>query len=79
MVTDGDAYHSARTARERGRLRGDMLKLMGWELYHIWSVDWVRDPVREGQLLIDAIEAALVAYNKNSIGTSGRKGSRVRS
>lgn len=76
---DGDAYHSARTARERDRLRGDMLKLMGWELYHIWSVDWVRYPVREGQHLIDAIEAALSVYKKNSIDTSGIKESRVRS
>lgn len=60
---DGASYHSARTARERDRLRRDMLKLMGWELYHIWSVGWIRDPVSEGQHLIDAIEAALSRYN----------------
>ena len=56
---DGAAYHSARTARERDRLRQDVLEQMGWKIYRIWSTDWIKDPVTEGEKLIEAVENAL--------------------
>lgn len=59
---DGAAYHSARTARERDRLRQDVLEQMGWKIYRIWSTDWIKDPVTEGEKLIEAIEEALKNY-----------------
>ena len=60
---DGASYHSARTARERDRLRQDVLENMGWTIYRIWSSDWIKDPVTEGQRLIEAIEKAIVSYD----------------
>lgn len=59
---DGAAYHSAKTARERDRLRQDVLENMGWKIYRIWSTDWIKDPVTEGNRLIEAIENALKNY-----------------
>ncbi len=59
---DGAAYHSAKTARERDRLRQDVLENMGWRIYRIWSTDWIKDPVTEGNRLIEAIEDALKNY-----------------
>lgn len=59
---DGAAYHSARTARERDRLRQAVLEDMGWKIHRIWSTDWIKDPVTEGQKLIDAIESTLNNY-----------------
>lgn len=56
---DGATYHSARTARERDRLREDVLRMRGWKLYRIWSTDWIKDPRAESQRLIAAIEEAL--------------------
>lgn len=56
---DGAAYHSARTARERDRLRQDVLENMGWKIYRIWSTDWIKDPVMEGARLVEAIESAI--------------------
>ena len=53
---DGAAYHSARTARERDRLRQDVLENMGWKIYRIWSTDWINDPVTEGAKLIEAVD-----------------------
>ncbi len=67
---DGDSYHSSKTARERDRLRRDMLETMGWNTYHIWSADWIKDPVAEGKRLVDAIEAALSGYNNKQIKNS---------
>lgn len=59
---DGAAYHSARTARERDRLRQDVLENMGWKIYRIWSTDWIKDPITEGNKLLEAVEDAIANY-----------------
>jgi very-short-patch-repair endonuclease len=41
---DGAMYHSARSVRERDRLRQEILVKYGWKLYRIWSTDWFRNP-----------------------------------
>ncbi|MBR6000148.1 MAG: hypothetical protein IK089_02710, partial [Oxalobacter sp.] len=56
---DGASYHAAKTARERDRIRPDVLQGMGWKTYRIWSPDWVKDPQAEGQRLIEAVEDAI--------------------
>jgi very-short-patch-repair endonuclease len=37
---DGASYHSAPTARDRDRLRQQMLEGLGWRFHRIWSTDW---------------------------------------
>lgn len=59
---DGAAYHSARTARERDRLRRDVLENMGWKIYRIWSADWIKDPLTEGAKLTEAIDEAIKSF-----------------
>jgi very-short-patch-repair endonuclease len=61
---DGASYHSARTARERDRLRQAVLEGMGWKIYRIWSTDWIKDPTSEGKKLIDAVEEAIINYRE---------------
>lgn len=56
---DGATYHSSRTARERDRLRQDMLENMGWRIYRIWSTDWIKDPKSEEEKLVNAVEESL--------------------
>ena len=63
---DGAAYHSARTARERDRLRQEVLENMGWRIYRIWSTDWIKDPRTEGEALITAINDAIANYGDAS-------------
>ena len=63
---DGYMYHSARTARERDRLRQDILEDMGWKIHRIWSTDWIKDPYSEGRRLIDAVTKAIESYDENS-------------
>jgi very-short-patch-repair endonuclease len=55
---DGAAYHSARSARDRDRLRQEVLESMGWRLHRIWSTDWFRNPRRETNKLLAAIASA---------------------
>jgi very-short-patch-repair endonuclease len=45
---DGVAYHASETARDRDRLRQQVLESRGWTLYRVWSTDWFKD--RAGQI-----------------------------
>lgn len=55
---DGASYHSFRTARDRDRLRSEVLTGLGWRLHRVWSTDWWEDPERELERIDAAIEAA---------------------
>lgn len=53
---DGASYHSSKSARDRDRLRQDILEGLGWRIERIWSTDWFQEPGRELSRIIDAIE-----------------------
>ncbi|HYI14606.1 MAG TPA: DUF3320 domain-containing protein, partial [Thermomicrobiales bacterium] len=55
---DGASYHSARSARDRDRLRQQVLEGLGWRIHRIWSPDWFRSPDRELKRVVAAIEDA---------------------
>ena len=57
---DGAIYHSAQSARDRDRLRQQVLEGLGWRIHRIWSTDWFRNPDRELRRAVEAIEAARV-------------------
>jgi very-short-patch-repair endonuclease len=56
---DGATYHSAKSARDRDRLRQEALERLGWTLIRVWSTDWFRDPSAQTQKLSSAINDAL--------------------
>jgi hypothetical protein len=58
---DGASYHSALWARERDRLRQQVLESKGWRLHRIWSTDWFHRPEAEFKKLLAAIDAAKAA------------------
>ena len=62
---DGASYHSAATARERDRLREQVLSNLGWTLHRIWSTDWFRAHPREVARLKQAVDAAIAAPEKH--------------
>jgi very-short-patch-repair endonuclease len=57
---DGATYHSSRTARDRDRLRQQVLEQLGWRIHRIWSTDWIKDPAREIDKALAALERARV-------------------
>lgn len=56
---DGAAYHSARSARDRDRLRQEILQNLGWKIYRIWSTDWFRSREAEARRLLNYVESLL--------------------
>ncbi|MCW5773023.1 MAG: DUF3320 domain-containing protein, partial [Rhodospirillaceae bacterium] len=55
---DGAAYHSSRAARDRDRLRQQVLEDHGWAIHRIWSADWFNRPQQELRKVLAALEAA---------------------
>lgn len=55
---DGARYHSARSARDRDRLRQSVLEGLGWRIHRIWSTDWFHNPEEELRKVVQAIETA---------------------
>ncbi|SCA55941.1 conserved hypothetical protein [Candidatus Terasakiella magnetica] len=56
---DGATYHSSKSARDRDRLRQEVLEGLGWHFHRIWSTDWFSDPQSEVNKLREAVERRL--------------------
>ena len=55
---DGAAYHDAKSARDRDRLRRSVLEDHGWFVHRIWSADWFRRPNDQLARVVAAANAA---------------------
>jgi very-short-patch-repair endonuclease len=64
VETDGAAYGSGWTARERDRLRRQHLEALGWRFHRIWSADHWRDPEAEIAGIRLAVDAAVARLTK---------------
>ena len=53
---DGAAYHAAESARDRDRLRQQVLEGLGWTILRVWSTDWFKDRDGTVQRLVERIE-----------------------
>ena len=56
VETDGASYHSIKSARDRDKLRQEILESYGWTFHRIWSTDWLRDPIKVRKDLKIALE-----------------------
>ncbi len=61
---DGATYRQSKTARDRDRLRQDVLERMGWKFYRIWSTDWFRNKRVEKERLLTAVKSAVESAPK---------------
>jgi len=52
---DGATYHSAKSVRDRDRLRQAVLERLGWNIKRIWSTDWFKNPDSQIQPIIDEL------------------------
>ena len=53
---DGARYHSSKSARDRDRLREEVLRGLGWEILRVWSTDWFDNPELETDKLVGKLE-----------------------
>ncbi len=67
---DGATYHSSKSARDRDRIRQEILESMGWDIYRIWSTDWFKHRKNEEERLKKKLlevkhRAILIENDKN--------------
>jgi len=55
---DGAFYSAAHTARDRDRLRSQVLQGLDWRLHRVWSSEWRRNRAKAIERIEDAIRAA---------------------
>ena len=55
---DGSVYQGAPEARERDRLRAEVLEGLGWRLTRLWAVDWRRQRDQEIDRILAATQGA---------------------
>ena len=60
---DGATYHSAKSVRDRDRLRQEILESKGWRIHRIWSTDWFKNREVEIKRLRESIDSALRHYS----------------
>jgi very-short-patch-repair endonuclease len=58
---DGASYHSSKSARDRDRLRQEILENLGWSIIRIWSTDWFRDPAAELSRVAEELKRLIAA------------------
>ena len=56
---DGATYHSSPLARDRDRLRQEVLEGLGWKFHRIWSTDWYHVNQTAKERLLSAVEDAM--------------------
>jgi len=56
---DGESYHSSHVARDRDRLRQQVLEGLGWKIYRVWSTDWYLHPKESKEKLLKAVKDAV--------------------
>jgi len=62
---DGATYHSSKSARDRDRLKQDVLENLGWNIYRIWSVDWYKNRENEIKKLLSVIDELQNKYDND--------------
>ncbi len=56
---DGATYHSSATARDRDKVREQVLRGLGWNILRVWSTDWWFDAKGCADRLHDDLEVLL--------------------
>ena len=63
---DGPVYRNARTVRDRDSLRAGVLEQMGWNMYRVWSTEWIRDPMGAQRRLLDFVQNCLIQFGQQA-------------
>ena len=61
---DGDSYRAARSARDRDRLRQQVLGDRGWVIHRVWIGDWFRRPEEQLRAVAASIERAKAEWDR---------------
>ena len=67
ILTDGDNYKSAQSARDREIIRPSVLKSLGWNIYKLWSTDWWENSNKILTEILDTINKLMKPTNNSEV------------
>ena len=67
IEADGASYHSTPTARDRDRLRQQVLESKGWRFHRIWSTDWFRNRDVELDKAVESWRRAVETSDRDEV------------
>lgn len=56
ILCDGENYKRTKTARDREIVQNSVLKMLGWNICHIWTMDWWENPEEVIATIREALE-----------------------
>ncbi len=65
---DGARYHESATARDRDKVREQVLRGLGWKILRVWSTDWWYDSARCADRLSADLDALLAEARSRQAG-----------
>lgn len=68
---DGATYHSSATARDRDKVREQVLRGLGWNILRIWSTDWWFNAAEAIERTHSALNDLLSASRANAVESKG--------
>jgi very-short-patch-repair endonuclease len=63
IICDGENYRRAKMVRDREIVQNSVLRMLGWKILKIWTLDWWENP----DAVLKSIEEALNTEEKNTI------------
>jgi hypothetical protein len=66
ILCDGENYRAAKIAKDREIVQIEVLKLLGWNILQIWSVEWWENPER---IMLQLQDAIATIQNKGQLET----------
>lgn len=58
ILCDGANYSIAKTARDREVVQSSVLKMLGWNIHRVWTMDWWEDSQKVMDHILKAIDEA---------------------
>ena len=56
ILLDGTEYYRTKTARDREIVQPTVLQLLGWNLMHVWTIDWFTHPETVVQKILEHLK-----------------------
>jgi superfamily I DNA and/or RNA helicase/very-short-patch-repair endonuclease len=73
ILTDGETYFSAKTVKDREAIQPDVLEMLGWNIYRLWTPDWWDNPQKIIQEIIQLINNLQEISVKQTINNSNKR------
>ncbi len=65
ILCDGENYRRTKTARDREIVQSSVLKMLGWNICRVWTMDWWEKPAE----VLAAIDEAVKSAEQGSVDT----------